>query len=53
MIKNIGGLFLMLGIIVTALHYWRKKDQTVNEALVEVYKDMAFASNKGIERNSK
>jgi len=48
--KNIGGFFFMLGIIVTAFHYWRKDGQTVEQALLEVHKDLVFASSRGIKR---
>ena len=53
MIKNIGGFFFMLGIIVSAFHYWKNENQTVEEALLEVHKDLVFASGKGIERMEK
>jgi len=41
----------MLGIIVSTFHYWKKEGGTLQDAIIEVYKDIEYASKKGLERN--
>ena len=48
--KNIGDFFFMVGMFISALSEMISKDQTADEAMLELYKDMAFASKRGIER---
>jgi hypothetical protein len=48
--KNLGDFFFVVGWFVSALLRMISENQTADEAMLELYKDIIFASNKGIER---